>query len=497
VASATVPAIGIAADWKIRPTLQVRETYTDNVRLAPQGLEQSDWITEIDPGLNIQAQGARLQLKADYAFQYRLYNRNSDSNGHNHRLNSSGLMDIWDRKFFVQAGASITQQNLSPLSQQSTGNVNLTNNRVEVRQSSVSPYWVSRLGSWGNLQARYTWSRAETDNQTQNLDSDSQTVNLGVTSGPAFSDLGWSLTYNKQRTESTAGQLQRRDLESLTGTARYKLSPIVFGLVTIGREDNSYGSTRGSTSGEFYSVGLEWAPSSRTRVRGTIGERYYGNSYSFDAEHRTRLTSWTIGYSEQITVTPGQFSVPSNASTASTLDRLFLNQFPDAVERQQAVDALIAQERLPTSLATSVDFLSNQVSLSKRLSGAFGIRGVRSTVLISVFRDNRTSENSGTTLLGTDPFLMSNSIIQTGYSAILSWRFTERTAGSVSLGQNRVKIVDTGGEDNTTNFRVGLTHQLQPKVLGAVDFKSAERDATAAGSNFRENAITGSLSLAF
>src|SRR4051794_33683596 len=40
-----VPAL--AAEWHFTPELQLRETYSDNYNLAPSGLEQSGFITEI------------------------------------------------------------------------------------------------------------------------------------------------------------------------------------------------------------------------------------------------------------------------------------------------------------------------------------------------------------------------------------------------------------------------------------------------------------------
>src|SRR5690606_26593221 len=132
-------------------------------------------------------------------------------------------------------------------------------------------------------------------------------------------------------------------------------------------EDNSYGSVQGSTTGNFYSVGLEWIPSSRTRVRAEVGERYFGNTGSFAFEHRTRLTSWNLNYSEQIIATPGQFSLPLSLDTAATLDNMFLSSIADPILRAQAVQAFIDQNGLPPTLQSSVDFLTERVSLSKRL----------------------------------------------------------------------------------------------------------------------------------
>lgn len=493
VSSTPVPA----AEWRIIPRVDLRETYTDNIRLAERGQEESDWITEVNPGVSIAGNGARLKLFADYTFRYRMYLKNNDANGHSHLLRSNALMDVWDRKLFLQASGSILPQDISTLGALPASDVNITPNRTEARQATVSPYWVSRLGSFANLQARYTWSRNETDGVTASLNSGSQGINVSLTSGLEFSALGWSLVYFKQNIESTTGQFTDRELESITGSASYRLLPTLSALLTVGRDDNTYGAgIRGNTSGNFHSAGFQWTPSNRTRVRAEMGKRYYGDTAVFNAEHRTRLTTWNISYSEQIVATPGVFSLPTSLDTASTLDRIFLFQIPDPVERQQLVQAFITQNGLPATLSSSVDFLTNQVSLSKRLQGVFALRGVRSTLLISIYRDDRRNETAGETLTGTDPFSLSDTIVQTGYSAIMNWRFSNRTSGSVSLGQIRSEYPDIGRDDTNTTVRVGVTHQFQPKVRGTVEYRWLDRDSTAVAT-VRENAITGTLSLAF
>ena len=124
-----VPGFAPAAEWRIEPRLEVRETYTDNVSLAPRGQEQSDWVTEINPGVSVHARGARLQLHVDYTFQQLLYASNQDGNGHNNLLNGAGLLDIWNHNLFLEGNANIAQQNATPFGPQATSNVSFTNNR--------------------------------------------------------------------------------------------------------------------------------------------------------------------------------------------------------------------------------------------------------------------------------------------------------------------------------------------------------------------------------
>jgi uncharacterized protein (PEP-CTERM system associated) len=489
----------LAADWVVQPRVQVRETYTDNLRLAPKGSEESDFVTEVEPGISIRAHSARLQLEADYALQYRIYADHGSANGHNNTLRSNALLDVWDRRLFLQASAHMAQQNISPLGEQSQSNVNLTGNRTEVRQANISPFWASRLSTWGSLEARYTWTRTEETGQASALDTETQATSLNLRSGPAFSVLAWSGAYSRQDIESTGGEFPERTIETIAANIQYKLLPTFALVATIGYDDNTYGSTRGSTSGRFWNAGANWAPSTRTHLHATFGERYFGNTYSLDAAHRTRLTTWTLNYSEEIVATPSRFDRPASFDTAASLDRVLLASVPDPIARQQAVQGLMGTLGLPSTLAGSVDFLTNEVSLSKRLLGSFGLRGRRGTALVTIFRDDRSNENSGSTTsaFGTDPFLVTDNIVQTGYSAIATWRFSERTAGSIShsLANNRYSDLDR--EDTINTFRIGVTHQLQPKLHGGLDLRITDRNSTISSESYRENAVIGTLTFLF
>ena len=56
-----------AAKWDIVPTLSVGEIYTDNLSLSPDTSKQSDWVTQVIPGISISAIGAASKFNLSYA----------------------------------------------------------------------------------------------------------------------------------------------------------------------------------------------------------------------------------------------------------------------------------------------------------------------------------------------------------------------------------------------------------------------------------------------
>jgi uncharacterized protein (PEP-CTERM system associated) len=486
------------ADWLIVPSVTAQQTYSDNFRLAPRGREESEWITEISPGVSVSGRGARLQVDAQYALNYQHYLKNSEESGINHTLGSTALLDAWNKELFVQAAASVSMQTVSTLGPQAQSSANVTDNRTEVRTAMISPYWVRSLGSWGRADARYTWSRTETSGEFDVYSGETRSINLGLSSGPAFNDLGWGLSYRKSESESSSGAFDQRESETSTASLRYRLFPTFTLTGTVGYESNGYTSIdQGDTSGTTWSVGGDWAPSPRTRVSGSFGERYFGNTYKLDASHRTRLTTWTLSYSEDVTDAPTLMGVPASANTAAAIDRLFLTRIPDPRERQLAVQTFITQNALPLSLNSPVQFLTNQVTLVKRWDAGFGILGVRSTFLLNVFWLESSNLSVGAVNGPFDPFAISNTIEQVGASAALSYRLSQRTAVTSSFGQSVSRYTDTGREDTNRFVRLGVSRQIQPRVTGAINVRMVEQDSDDPNAGYREKAIIGTLNMRF
>ena len=102
-----------------------------------------------------------------------------------------------------------------------------------------------------------------------------------------------------------------------------------FSLTALGGYDSyDYQSLGGNSGGQAWQLGVDWQPSARTRLQASAGKRYYGNSYSLQAQHRARVSVWTASYNDSVTSTRQQFLLPSTVDTVSLLDRLFYRHHP-------------------------------------------------------------------------------------------------------------------------------------------------------------------------
>ena len=478
--------------WEIVPTLTVEETYTDNVRLSPTGSERADWVTRLRPGVSITGTGARLRFNATYAAEV-IYRAQEGSHDLLHYLDASGEAELVEKLLFVDARASISQQNVSLLGPQAGSNISDTGNRTTVRTFLVSPYLKRDFGTTAQGEARLTSSSVTTSGGTSSLiDSESNRVDLRLTSGPAFKLLTWNVAYNKERIDYTQSN-QSIDLEKVAASGKHLITPYLGLQATIGYEENDYSSSQ--AKGKFWNVGPEWTPTPRTRLAATMGRRYFGPSHSLDFSHRTRLTTWRIEYSKDVTTTRGQFLVPTSVSTAAFLDTLFLSSIPDPIIRAAVIQSFITQFGLPASLTIPLNFVTTTPFIVERLQASFGIQGVRNTVLANVFMEDRQTAATGFQSAGD--FSLTPNIKQTGGSVLWTLRITPQTSSTATIGYITSDFPGLNREDKLTHITLALTKQFQPKLTGTLSYRRLHNESNIVGGGYTENAITAAISMRF
>lgn len=486
-----------AAEWKLTPSIDFREVYTDNVRLQSPGLEQSAYITQVSPGLSIAAKGDRLRLKAHYAMQNLYYPDLENSTRTSHLLDATASAMLARNLFFLDGTANISQQVVNPFAQQASNNYNLTDNRTEVRTYSLSPYLRHRLHDMANAELRYTRDSVSFS-QKNGASGDADSVQFNLTSGAAFKTLSWGVEYSDQKIHSR----QFAPLEFETGKANltYHLSPQLGLTGSAGYEHNSFARLGGNSGGASWTAGLVWTPSERTRVNLSAGHRYFGRTYGLTASYRARMSVFSAGYTEDATTTRGQFLLPATTDTAAFLNQLWKTSVPDDGARQQMVDNFIRDTGLSPSLAQPVNTFTNRVFLQKSLQASAAVTGVRNTFLLTLFNTSREALSDGMTdtlLLGNgNPALLDNTR-QTGVTALWNWKISPRTNASFSASQSRVVSLSTGVRDTNRTLRATISRQLQAKLKASLEFRKQQKDTNQATGNFQENAVTLFIMLGF
>ena len=461
LATGGVDCVAQDADWRIVPTLAIQETWTDNVNLRRDGPARSDFVTEIAPGLRINVKRPRAEITGTLAAPIVLYARSSGENTVQPRADLVGRLEAIDDFFFVEAAGYVSQQFVSPYGPRPEGLANITDNRYTAATYRVSPYVQGEL--FGNL--RYLVRDDNIWTQLHRSTLANQRVYTNRLTGRIERNptpIGWDAEVTSAQHEfpDEAGS-QKSQL--LRGRALYQPDPQWRVFVSGG-----YERTRvplNEHEGGIYGLGFDWRPTDRTSVDASWEHRFFGGAYKFRFEHRTRLTSWSIRASRDITSYPEQLArLEPGASLPDILDALFLSRIPDPVERAQAISSYIADRNLPLVVGDPIAIYTQRIQLRESATATAGFLGARNTVLISVYRAKTDPlEVSGDLLPST--FDRINNDTQVGVSIV--WTHALTPTASLTLAANSSTAetkAPVAGKSDQQSYRLIVSRPLSPKT---------------------------------
>lgn len=486
-----------ATDWRFEPSVGASATYTDNVNQSENNPEDA-LILSVTPGFSLRSQGSR-RVQASMNYSLTGVSRYSEDNSTDlfHNLAAVGKAELIEDFLFLDGTASISQALLSLTGSPAEATTN-NSNRATVGVYSLSPYIQKRFGTFATGQARYSTGGAIFGDNSGS-DSVSNAFTAGLSSGPQFNDLSWGLNYSLRQLDSSATG-GNSTFERTSGTLGYALTRKFRIFGTYGQEQNDYLNASGA-DGVFYSVGFGWAPSRRTSIEASIGERYFGRTYSFSGNHRTRASNWRLSYSEDVSditerlladsaraiwrcpnVVGGQYyltpgltppfptgcSAPLTAATARALG---------------ATDADLAPlGLLDVSLNSGVFVIKSLIAGVSWSKGRLGLG-------LSAFDTKRIYQS----VAGTEDHTQ-------GVSGTASYRLSPHTSanGSVSLSRNStVSPINPSRQDDLATLSLGMNHRFDKDLSGALTYRFQQRNSDAPNSDFNENSLTATANIRF
>ena len=488
------------AQWRVTPTIQLRETYSDNAGNQPDDQARGSFITESAPSLNVTGNSSRLKFAASAEWRKFVYSNDNITNTRNSDRRYQAALDAIAVKewLYVNASASGSRQAVSafgPL----PNNAYTANNGTDIRTWSISPYLRHQFGTTATVNARYQRDSVEGGTGSGFGNSLSSTGAFDVVSGPSFPDLGWNVHYSHQdlSTQRTGNTTTENSLAGLQYRATSHLSL----TSSIGYDKYEYRALSEKTRGRSWSGGFIWQPSTRTRVAATVGRRYFGNTGSFDASYRTPHSVWTLTYADIVTTSRQQFLLPAAVDTSAMLDKLFATAYPDPALRQQMVQAYMAQAGLPPTLLSAIPYLSNRYMRNKRLQGNATFRGARSTLLFTVFKERMNAlslQQEDSTLLPSQLSTLNEDTDQKGVSANADYRLSSRTTAHATVYGVNIKSLRTGQTNDVRQLSVGLSSRFDTKTTGSLDLRHSKgRAGVFDNRDYHENAIVATLSVQY
>ena len=488
-----------ASGWTITPSVDITETYTDNVRLSNAADTAGDFVTDINPGIAIERKGKRLQLNAEYGIQALFYADDSDRDEIYNNLRAALASELIENHLYFDSNATISQSLVDPSKRQS-GDIYSAADRNEIYTLELAPRLEHKLGSFANVKLGYNFNAirykdvSESGNDIAN--SDNTSANFEISNSSAFSTLSWRLAYSQNDVERDG----QDNISSTVGfaEARLRLNKSFNLIVNGGDEDHDFDSQNDSINsfknGSYVAAGLGWAPNKKIAIDILSGDNSKQASIRFTPTTRTSMyVDWrdrsvgtNIGEAWK-----GDFQLRSKRSTwrATFTEDLTTQQ---EIQSGNQIDAFTGKlvfnpEPGQAVIVLPIDIfeLTNEIFIRKRAELSMGYNTSKSNILMSVFKEDREFE-----VVGDDETAI-------GGSATWRLRLSSRTNLDFAVHAEKRELRSTDIEDGLWSFDVSIDRRVSRKIKASVGYQHSALLSSDNSREYDENRVTLNIGIGF
>lgn len=486
--------------WVIKPRVSLTETWTDNANVnRSSNNSQNELITELAPGIRIDARTARLKAYLDYALSGQFYARESDNNRSQNSLNTFGTFEAVDNWLFLDFSGLIAQQTISAFGTQSTSNTTINNNSTETATYRLSPYIQGQLAGSVEYSLRYSLSTTKSEADAVS-DIDLSQWNGQLRGSTPFRNLRWSIDGNQQTTSYSRGR--ETDASLIRPMLTYSISPQFRVSLSGGWESNNYVSLDQETT-KTHGYGFDWSPTERTKLSAFKEQRFFGDGHNVNFSHRFPMSSIQFTDIRDVSVQPNQFSTVGRGSVYDLFYQQCYQQltasFPsDPAQLAAAADAcasiLLNQTGIPANAQIVSGFTTSQSTIRRNQQLSYAVFGARNSI---TFLANR-SESQGVlaSQSSIDAISQNTTVKQQGFGITLSHQLS--AISNLNLSGTRQE--STGSGTNTlkttsTLYQVNVTTKLGTRTTGSLSARRSEFDSNT--NPYTENALVGTVSFIY
>lgn len=500
IAKDNEPGTQNSRSWTIKPRVTLTETWSDNVTVSAGGnTKESGLITELAPGVRIDAKTARFKAYFDYALRGQFYTTPSGYSRSQNQLNTFGTLEAISNWLFLDFSGIIAQQSISAFGTQSPNNSSINNNLTETSTYRLSPYIRGQFAGYADYSLRY--NRSTTHANTSSVSDIDLSEWAGQLRGSTpFQNLKWSVDATQQTTEYSTGR--KTDADRLYATGTYTIVPQFRVSLSGGQETNNYASAERETHAT-HGYGFDWTPTERSSVSVFKEKRFFGDGHRINVSHRFPLSSISYTDTKDVSVLPNQFTSVGMGTVfdlwhqicSQRLAATYPNMDPIQLDSEAIKCATFFSGNSANKPVVS-SFLSSSATLQRRQQLALALQGARNTLTLMV---NRNENQSILTSVGaSDDFGLNNinNIRQRGFSLNLSHRLSELS--NINLIASRQESTGTGAnslKSTMTMYQASLTAPLGTKTNGSISVRHSEFDNTT--NPYTENALIGTISVIF
>jgi len=323
-----LPSMVFAGDWRFEPDIGITETYSDNVLLRAFR-PASSLVSQATAALNTNYLSSRTNFNFLASKSYLNYSHNKNLNDDYRTLETDVEYSLWKNgPLFIATGAidniarnvknnaaaDFISGGTIEVTSYSTGlkynvgntsysvNSSLIFNNVEYEDGIANSHgFTGSIDAVNGNSARLTFWQfsgyylrtGQGDFNDNTIYGENYTIDAKIGAITSFALNPFVRVYNEKVEGGLVG-LNQQTTPSWGPGLRWKVSRH---LVV----DMSYNFVQDDTiSDDYIDAQLNWQPSSRTSLVAGFSQRFFGNSYNLDFQHRTKRLTNSISYSENL-----------------------------------------------------------------------------------------------------------------------------------------------------------------------------------------------------
>ena len=448
------------ADWQFQPNLRASETYSNNIRLDRQHPEH-DWVSELAAGFSVNRSKERSSAALEYQLQGLHFSRMSAMDEVFQQLHGVTHLQRSETGPYLDGLASLSQQTVDANLPAVSDNIFATGNRADQTDLQLAPGILSKLGSTAMSDLRF--SHKQTEYSKGRIDSFTNAINLNLSDAhPKRLDWQWSARKERVRYSNDAATEFRSTLLNIQMSATKRSR-----ILLTGGYDDTRSAVPGqlSRSGSRWSAGIDWAPSHRTHLMLTAGERYFGNTYEMEFTHDYHKDHWGLSYVEDVVTTANDSAILNQVSTGVNGVSTFVTDV--------YISKLFTASYLHQGHRGDLDV---QVYQQRREFGStLGVEAVRSAVVGGFFQVKpRTGLHWSASLLYRRPALISATDRTRDLSVWLAHDLEK--GGSLSL---KYRNLHRSGSGFVSGYEASAVSIVYERQFGATSLSGQDSSAVA------------------
>lgn len=464
---------GVSQAYSVRPALQVRSTTTNNVSLSASDTARADSVVVATPRLDARINTPGLRLDAALAADLVAYLGRSRADRIFPNARADATVQLLERLLFIDGSLSADTSTPNPFGLLDAPAQTVFTRSTTTRER-ISPYIDREVGPDARLTLRtdHSWVQNEAGIATLGDARLSEQTGLYELRPQPF---GMRLQGQRQASTFSGSNASDVTFTNARASLLYAVMSQQLVLVATGGTDRGrYGSN--DVSETVRGGGLIWTPSERTRLDLQAEKRFFGTGWNVNFAHRSPFLGIGAGLSQQATTYAAQVAaLPAGADLTQLFDAMLSTRIANPAERAAAVQQLIAQRNLPTTLGSALNLFSATAQLQKSANLSLALLGVRHTVTLRGFYA-RTED-----LIGNDlPPLISSDARQYGTSLGLNRRLRPETSADFTIGRTRVVGfgANAGTRTSSNSVRLGLSQAFSPRTTATVSLNRLWIDST-------------------